>query len=292
MCDDVHTKITNKDKVTVSSININGKEKAKSINKNEKVASKEEQLPNVVSEYSVNKKEENATGDTKGKCKNGLGCKYLARGVCRNLHNFHTASTNETLSCEKCNKSFRDKWVMKRHFRTGIHLNQTNQNQSSTDIPFPNTNETPSCEKCNKSFRDKWDMKRHFRRGIHLNQTNQNPSTTNIPFPSFRENEDKPNHPKLNTSGPIICEVCRKTFPNPCRLIKHMVKHSDEKPYECNICHVRFKRIEDLKKHRVKIHKLDEQKKQFEPTLNNKIYEQAGAELSQAQSNLGELELF
>uniref|UniRef100_W8CCM7 Krueppel-like protein 1 n=1 Tax=Ceratitis capitata TaxID=7213 RepID=W8CCM7_CERCA len=62
--------------------------------------------------------------------------------------------------------------------------------------------------------------------------------------------------PKLtNTSGvaggdPYQCNVCKKTFAVPARLIRHYRTHTGERPFECEFCHKLFSVKENLQVHR------------------------------------------
>ncbi|XP_026461259.1 zinc finger protein 233-like [Ctenocephalides felis] len=49
------------------------------------------------------------------------------------------------------------------------------------------------------------------------------------------------------------CKICDKSFPKACDLKKHMVSHSNDRPYTCITCNNTFKRSKALSAH-LKIH--------------------------------------
>lgn len=56
------------------------------------------------------------------------------------------------------------------------------------------------------------------------------------------------------------CHECKKYFPFPAALSRHMRTHSGERPYPCSKCPYRAKHRFDLKKHLLSIHKLEQQR--------------------------------
>lgn len=49
---------------------------------------------------------------------------------------------------------------------------------------------------------------------------------------------------------PYRCDVCRKTFAVPARLVRHYRTHTGERPFECEFCHKMFSVKENLQVHR------------------------------------------
>lgn len=52
------------------------------------------------------------------------------------------------------------------------------------------------------------------------------------------------------SSDPYQCDVCKKTFAVPARLVRHYRTHTGERPFECEFCHKMFSVKENLQVHR------------------------------------------
>ena len=48
---------------------------------------------------------------------------------------------------------------------------------------------------------------------------------------------------------PYECDVCEKRFSQSGNLQTHVRIHANEKPYECDVCEKRFRQYGDLKRH-------------------------------------------
>jgi len=53
---------------------------------------------------------------------------------------------------------------------------------------------------------------------------------------------------------PYECDVCDKAFRQSSDLKKHMRIHTNEKPYECDVCEKRFTTSSDLQRHVRNLH--------------------------------------
>ena len=53
---------------------------------------------------------------------------------------------------------------------------------------------------------------------------------------------------------PYECDVCEKSFRTSSDLKKHMRIHTNEKPYECDVCEKRFRESGNLQKHMRNVH--------------------------------------
>ncbi|XP_055545437.1 Krueppel homolog 1 isoform X2 [Wyeomyia smithii] len=53
-----------------------------------------------------------------------------------------------------------------------------------------------------------------------------------------------------SSADPYQCDVCKKTFAVPARLVRHYRTHTGERPFECEFCHKMFSVKENLQVHR------------------------------------------
>ena len=59
------------------------------------------------------------------------------------------------------------------------------------------------------------------------------------------------NHMSIHTNEkPYECDVCEKRFRQSGGLKSHMRIHTNEKPYECDVCEKRFTQASNLKRHK------------------------------------------
>lgn len=56
-------------------------------------------------------------------------------------------------------------------------------------------------------------------------------------------------HMQSHSEKKYICDICGKEFSRPNYLVKHMVVHKDDYPFQCNTCERKFKRFDSLREH-------------------------------------------
>ena len=62
------------------------------------------------------------------------------------------------------------------------------------------------------------------------------------------------NPDKLSSRSPHTCKICSNVLSSRGALVKHMVTHSDEKPFKCDQCDLQFNQNRDLKTHKMQKH--------------------------------------
>lgn len=92
------------------------------------------------------------------------------------------------------------------------------------------------CDQCNMFFGSKSAHTSHIKSHGKTNGTRANASNGNVTA--------------TNSSDPYQCDVCKKTFAVPARLVRHYRTHTGERPFECEFCHKMFSVKENLQVHR------------------------------------------
>ncbi|XP_065072991.1 zinc finger protein 502-like [Ochlerotatus camptorhynchus] len=107
----------------------------------------------------------------------------------------------------------------KTYFLRGRHESRKHRTNAKVDQPTEKPRPSLVCEICGKSYPF---LKKHIQ-SVH--------------------SEDKPS-----------CNICGKTFTTNTSLERHMLLHTNEKPYSCDKCEASFRRLLLLKQHVQKVH--------------------------------------
>ena len=145
-------------------------------------------------------------------------------------------SEEKPYQCDFCDKAFRRKDNLREH--RNIHTQE----------------HVYKCDRCGKTFPRKYTHKVHMSRfcmkpGEVASGIGDETWTTT----SEKAAQVKPNMVATKTSEP--CQICFKTFRDASTLKRHLLTHSDERPYKCTECDKAFRRKDHLQEH-VIVHKL------------------------------------
>lgn len=124
---------------------------------------------------------------------------------------------------------------------SNIQLNEHSQ-QSSNQHTKPQY----KCDQCNIYFGSKSAHTSHVKSHTKSNGVSQSRS----PPANSSSTPDGPSTSLPNTVDPYQCDVCKKTFAVPARLVRHYRTHTGERPFECEFCHKMFSVKENLQVHR------------------------------------------
>ncbi|XP_061753052.1 vascular endothelial zinc finger 1-like isoform X1 [Nerophis ophidion] len=170
-------------------------------------------------------------------------------GGVRPLHGIKKEHKGKTpFVCGYCNKAFRDSYHLRRHesSHTGIKMvSRPKKTAQTAPTMVPMISTMTRDNNGNPSYIS-------TAAGILSTATTSVSSGASIMTSSLMGNMQhqtlpkKPAKPVKKNHG---CEMCGKAFRDVYHLNRHKLSHSDEKPFECPICHQRFKRKDRMTYH-------------------------------------------
>ena len=143
-------------------------------------------------------------------------------------------SEEKPYQCDFCDKAFRRKDNLREH--RNIHTQE----------------HVYKCDRCGKTFPRKYTHK------VHMSRFCLKPGEVGTDSEDGTwSNSDAGKALKSNVSGKSSepCRICLKTFRDASTLKRHLLTHSDERPYKCDECDKAFRRKDHLQEH-VIVHKL------------------------------------
>ncbi len=173
--------------------------------------------------------------------------------------------------CSICFRAFRERSHLKAHFRTHTNPSSPDAVTTAGKGNFPCTKHTNNCRPdggnvCLLQILNSLENKKHENPEFQskLNQNVQliesNSSTLEIKSSDTLKDAEV----QITTSSPIDlkhthkgvnqCSICLKNFPYPSKLARHILSHTDIRPFKCHVCLKSFKLQWHLQCH-VRIHK-------------------------------------
>ena len=144
------------------------------------------------------------------------------------------------VACPQCDKSLKANYVK-------MHIQITHNSAKYT------------CDQCGKSFKNQHQMRLHEK--IHSNDKADSfkcevcdeliPPYSSLRRHMYRKHGGR----KFN---PVTCDECGKQLSDKSKLDKHKDSiHLNKKPYQCQICKLSVSRIDNLKQHKLRVHKIE-----------------------------------
>ncbi|KAK9962306.1 hypothetical protein ABG768_007676 [Culter alburnus] len=146
--------------------------------------------------------------------------------------------------CGYCNKAFRDSYHLRRHesCHTGIKMVSRPKKTTTAPTMVPLISTVPRDNNGNPSYVSTMA-------GILTTATTSASTATGIMSVLPQQQPAVPKKPPKPVKKNHGCEMCGKAFRDVYHLNRHKLSHSDEKPFECPICHQRFKRKDRMTYH-------------------------------------------
>ncbi|CAG2059026.1 unnamed protein product, partial [Timema podura] len=150
-------------------------------------------------------------------------------------------ASTDTVTCEKCNKSFRSQKVLSQHTQR-VHL----------------TTRVFQCDNCDYSTKCKANLARH-NVAIHADRKEFICELCGTAFSTLNTLRD--HHTYIHSEQRLFpCELCDKTFKRKSELNRHVKVHSDSRPVKCH-CGQSYKCVSHLRRHEQKSHNVAKSKK-------------------------------
>ncbi|XP_051934929.1 vascular endothelial zinc finger 1-like isoform X4 [Hippocampus zosterae] len=145
--------------------------------------------------------------------------------------------------CGYCSKAFRDSYHLRRHesCHTGIKMVSRPKKTQPAPTMVPIISTVPRDNGGNPSYITTVA-------GILTTATTSTGTSIMTPM-QHQQQQNIPKKPPKPVKKNHGCEMCGKAFRDVYHLNRHKLSHSDEKPFECPICHQRFKRKDRMTYH-------------------------------------------
>uniref|UniRef100_A0A182RGR4 C2H2-type domain-containing protein n=2 Tax=Anopheles funestus TaxID=62324 RepID=A0A182RGR4_ANOFN len=127
------------------------------------------------------------------------------------------------------------------------------QSSYTVQMTSPTVSSKFRCEQCNISFGSKSAHTSHMKSHAKQQQASDKVSGAKLAEAAITANgvgSTGTGSPGTQQPDPYQCDVCKKTFAVPARLVRHYRTHTGERPFECEFCHKMFSVKENLQVHR------------------------------------------
>ncbi|XP_017841102.2 zinc finger protein 254 [Drosophila busckii] len=148
-------------------------------------------------------------------------------------------STENSHQCEQCSESFARLSSLQRHVR---------QEHKSK----PQSSKLHSCDQCDKQFRLRSNLQRHLQQHLPMPKRKLYPCTScDKQFTTLASAQSHAQYiHQEERPRPVMCEQCGIAVHSLSALKEHLLCHTDDTPFECDVCQKRFKSSNRLKHHK------------------------------------------
>ncbi|XP_049741374.1 PR domain zinc finger protein 5 isoform X7 [Elephas maximus indicus] len=209
----------------------------------------EQQIMTVIKEGEVKNSKAQSTAGRKDRlgCREDYACPQCESSftseeiLAEHLQTLHQKPTEEKeFKCKSCGKKFPVKQALQRHF-------EQHRETCRGDARF-----VCRADSCGKRLKSKDALRRH-QENVHTGDSKKKLicSVCNKKCSSALSLQE---HRKIHEI--FDCQECMKKFISANQLKRHMITHSEKRPYNCEICNKSFKRLDQVGAHKV-IHSED-----------------------------------
>ncbi|XP_028156444.1 zinc finger protein 605-like [Ostrinia furnacalis] len=181
------------------------------------------------------------------------------------IHQSHIDADKHKFLCEICGQGFADKWVVATHIKHVHRLQQCKycpevfQTQYAMDKHVGTVHKTEKfkCPMCPKILPTRYMKKRHLAMAHDCKSAQLTCDLCGVVF--TRNNKLVMHKKRVHFKEKnVACDVCGGFFFDADSLKKHQISHSQDKPFQCDICPKSFKRKSGLAMHISQCHATEE----------------------------------